>query len=171
MQASPYARRCPGLVLVCLLLRTGRAAPVRVVGIIHHSILPPETAGKINILLLTNLQLSPRALVTATEATSAALQDLDIRSSAASGARQATGTGTDSIIVVEGPGRREASSDGHSALGELMARAVSEGVQRAVHRRTGWCGTAPSSNGCANGGWTWRRRRPCTVPSPTWPRA
>ena len=41
--------------------------------------------GTINIVLLTNMKLSPRAMaraiITATEAKTAALQDLDVRSS------------------------------------------------------------------------------------------
>jgi adenosylcobinamide amidohydrolase len=100
-----------------------------------------RTPGTVNILLLTNLHLSPRAmtrdLITATEAKSAALQDLDIRSSASPGPHQATGTGTDNIIVVEGSGQEVDSSDGHTRLGELVARAVYEGVQQAVHQQNG----------------------------------
>src|SRR5208283_2125131 len=55
--------------------------------------------GTINIILLTNMKLSPRAMaravITATEAKTAVLQDMDVRSSYSPGKSQATGTGTD----------------------------------------------------------------------------
>ena len=64
--------------------------------------------GTINVIILTNMQLAPRAqtraVISATEAKSAALQDLDIRSSYSPG-YQATGTGTDEVLVVEGRGQ------------------------------------------------------------------
>ena len=97
--------------------------------------------GTINIIVLTNHQLSPRAmsraLITATEAKTAALQDLDIRSSVHPLAYQATGTGTDNIIVVGGQGMILDNAGGHSKLGELMAKAVYQGVREAVARQNG----------------------------------
>lgn len=100
--------------------------------------------GTINILILTNLKLTERAMtraiITATEAKSAALQDLDIRSSYTPLENQATGTGTDNIIVVQGGGPRVDSSGGHSRLGTLIARAVYQGVQEAVHMQNGFTG-------------------------------
>lgn len=97
--------------------------------------------GTINILLLSNMKLSARAmtraLISTTEAKSAALQDMDIRFSCSLTTNQATGTGTDNIIVVQGTGEPIDSSGGHTKIGELMARAVYEGVQKAVHRQNG----------------------------------
>ena len=97
--------------------------------------------GTINILLLTNMQLSPhamtRALITATEGKSAALQDLDIRSSFSGAVHAATGTGTDNIIVVEGRGMAVDGAGGHTKMGELIARAVYDGVREAVSRQNG----------------------------------
>jgi len=65
--------------------------------------------GTINIILLPNMKLTlramARAIISATEAKTAALMDLDIRSSYSSSMHRATGTGTDNIIVVEGKGR------------------------------------------------------------------
>ncbi|MDZ7664110.1 MAG: adenosylcobinamide amidohydrolase [Desulfotignum sp.] len=67
-------------------------------------------AGTINIILMTNMALSPRAmtrsLIAATEAKTAALADLDIRSSDDPALWQATGTGTDNILVVQGTGQK-----------------------------------------------------------------
>jgi ABC-type Fe3+-hydroxamate transport system substrate-binding protein/adenosylcobinamide amidohydrolase len=97
--------------------------------------------GTINILLLTNTQLTPRAMsravISATEAKTAALQDLDIRSRERPLIHQATGTGTDNILVVEGRGPRIDNAGGHSKMGELMARAVYRGVQEAVFLQNG----------------------------------
>ncbi len=96
--------------------------------------------GTINIILLTNMRLSPRAmtraLITATEAKTAALQDLDIRSSVAP-YRGATGTGTDNIIVVQGTGVNIDNAGGHSKMGELIAAAVHAGVKEAVFKQNG----------------------------------
>ncbi len=97
--------------------------------------------GTINVLLLTNTRLTPRAMsravITATEAKTAALQDLDVRSSEDSRVHQATGTGTDNVLVVEGRGPGIDLAGGHTRMGELLARAVSRGVQEAVFLQNG----------------------------------
>jgi iron complex transport system substrate-binding protein len=97
--------------------------------------------GTINIILLTNMTLSQRAMtraiISATEAKTAALQDLDIRSSYTPLIHQATGTGTDNIIVVEGRGTRIDNAGGHTKMGELIAKAVYEAVQEAVYKQNG----------------------------------
>ncbi len=97
--------------------------------------------GTINIILLSNMQLSPRAMtraiISATEAKSAAMQDLDIRSSYSGELFQATGTGTDNIIVVEGEGGPIDNAGGHSKMGELIASAVYLGVKEAVFQQNG----------------------------------
>ena len=97
--------------------------------------------GTINIIILPNMKLSPRAMIraiiSATEAKTAALQDLDIRSSYTPRIHQATGTGTDNIIVVEGEGIQVDNSGGHSKMGELIASAVYGAVQEAVYRQNG----------------------------------
>jgi adenosylcobinamide amidohydrolase len=97
--------------------------------------------GTVNIILAANMALTPgamaRAVITATEAKTAALQDLDIRSSDDPLALEATGTGTDNILVVQGTGPLLDSAGGHSRLGELIASAVHEGVTRAVLLQNG----------------------------------
>ncbi|MCK5487525.1 MAG: adenosylcobinamide amidohydrolase, partial [Desulfobacterales bacterium] len=97
--------------------------------------------GTINIILLPNMGLTPRAMtraiISATEAKTAALQDLDIRSAYSSLYNQATGTGTDNIIIVQGTGIRIDNAGGHSKLGELIAKAVYAGVQEAVYKQNG----------------------------------
>jgi iron complex transport system substrate-binding protein len=97
--------------------------------------------GTINIILLTNRSLSPRAMtravIDATEAKTAALWDLDIRSSFTSRVNPATGTGTDNIIVVQGAGVPLDHAGGHTKLGELIASAVYAGVQEAIYKQNG----------------------------------
>lgn len=97
--------------------------------------------GTINILLLANMKLSARAMtramITATEAKTAALQDLDIRSSETPMLHPATGTGTDNIIVVQGEGAEIQNSGGHTKMGELIARVVYDGVKEAVLHQNG----------------------------------
>lgn len=96
--------------------------------------------GTINVILLTNMQLTARArtraIISATEAKSAALQDLDIRSSYSPG-YQATGTGTDEVLVVEGRGKKVENAGGHSKLGELIAKAVYSGVKESIALQSG----------------------------------
>jgi iron complex transport system substrate-binding protein len=97
--------------------------------------------GTINIILLSNMKLTPRAMtraiISATEAKVAALQDLDVRSSCFPLVHQATGTGTDNIMVVRGSGVRIDNAGGHSKMGELIAKAVYRGVQEAVFKQNG----------------------------------
>jgi ABC-type Fe3+-hydroxamate transport system substrate-binding protein/adenosylcobinamide amidohydrolase len=98
-------------------------------------------SGTINIILLPNTRLTPRAMtraiISATEAKTAALQDLDIRSSYTPLIHQATGTGTDNIIVVEGKGTKIDNAGGHTKMGELIGKAVYNAVREAVYRQNG----------------------------------
>lgn len=102
----------------------------------------PDKPGTINILLLSNMQLTPRAMtraiISGTEGKTAALQDLNIRSSYTSVINPATGTGTDNMIVVEGSGTHIDSSGGHTKMGELIASAVYDGVRLAIHKQNGF---------------------------------
>ncbi len=96
-------------------------------------------SGTINILLLTNVVLTEgamaRAIMTATEAKTAALQDLDYRSSS-SPKIQATGTGTDSMIIVSGtdPTNVICHTGGHTKMGELIGAAAKTAVTDALKK-------------------------------------
>jgi adenosylcobinamide amidohydrolase len=94
-----------------------------------------ERIGTINTILLTSASLDLAALatsfITITEAKNIALQELDIRSSY-NPDWQATGTGTDQIIVVWGDGSRCTYVGGHSKIGELMAQAVTSATISAI---------------------------------------
>jgi adenosylcobinamide amidohydrolase len=96
--------------------------------------------GTINLILLSSATLSggamARAIITATEAKTAALQDMDARSSV-SPQNQATGTGTDNIIVVSG---RESdkmilSTGGHTKIGELIGTSTKTAVAEAIKKQ------------------------------------
>ncbi len=95
--------------------------------------------GTINIILLPNCRFTQRAMaravVTATEAKTAALEDLDIRSSQQPLLYQATGTGTDNIIVAAGKGIVIDQTGGHTRMGELIANAVYDAVQEAIGKQ------------------------------------
>lgn len=94
-----------------------------------------KMAGTINIFLFTKADLSEaamaRSLITITEAKVEALQDLDVRSSYNPG-YQATGTGTDNIIVVSGKGRRIEHLRGHSKLSQIIAQTVFEAIEESI---------------------------------------
>ncbi len=97
--------------------------------------------GTINIILLTNASLSDgalsRAIITITEAKTKALQDLDIRSSYTPLINQATGTGTDNIIVVSGEGAKINYVGGHTKMGESIARVTAKTVKKAILKQNG----------------------------------
>ena len=95
--------------------------------------------GTINIILLTNMKLSKRAMtraiIAATEAKTAALTDMDIRSTYTPLVNQATGTGTDNVLVVQGEGEPIENAGGHSKMGELIGKAVYAGVNEAIQKQ------------------------------------
>jgi adenosylcobinamide amidohydrolase len=98
--------------------------------------------GTVNILILTNARLTDgamaRAIITATEAKTAAFEDLKVPSTYTKDA-QATGTGTDSMIVVSGTSGPEVTyTGGHSRIGDLMGKAVHEAVMEALEKQNGF---------------------------------
>ncbi len=99
-----------------------------------------ERLGTINIIIITNAWLTDgamtRSIITVTEAKTQALQDLDIRSSY-NHKIQATGTGTDNVIVISGFGPRIEYVGGHVKAGEIMATAVTSAVKEAILRQDG----------------------------------
>ncbi len=103
-----------------------------------------EPHGTVNVILLTNAELTDgamaRAIITLTEAKTAAFEDLDVQSSYTKSV-QATGTGTDSAIVVSGVnGPKVTYTGGHSRIGELIGKAVHEGVMEALQKQNGFKG-------------------------------
>ena len=96
-----------------------------------------KNLGTVNIILLTNVPFSDgamaRSLITITEAKTIAFEDLNIRSSY-NPEIQATGTGTDSIIVISGAGfePKITCTGGHTKAGEIMAKAVTTAVKEAI---------------------------------------
>ena len=77
-----------------------------------------------------------RAIITATEAKTAAFQELDIRSTYTP-ENQATGTGTDNMVIVSGMGQLVDSAGGHVKMGELIARATKRAVVEALVKQDG----------------------------------
>ena len=101
-----------------------------------------ERIGTINILIFVNKKLTEGALasaiIRATEAKTAVLQELGVRSTYTPGVI-ATGTGTDNIIVVSGYRGKFTSAGGHTLLGYMIAKAVREAVVTAVCLQSGIC--------------------------------
>jgi adenosylcobinamide amidohydrolase len=95
------------------------------------------STGTINILLLTNAVLTTgamaRAIMTATEAKTAALQDLNYMSTP-SPQVQATGTGTDTMIIASGTDQQNIIhyTGGHTKMGELIAKATKTAVTQGL---------------------------------------
>lgn len=97
--------------------------------------------GTINIMLVMNVDMPQgtlaRALVTCTEAKTAALQELMVSSRYSNGL--ATGSGTDQTIVIANPHAPVYLDDTgkHSKLGELIGRAVKNAVKEALVKQNG----------------------------------
>ena len=101
-----------------------------------------ESAGTVNVILLLNAQLSDgaqtNAVIMATEAKTAAFQDLSVPSSYTPSAL-ATGTGTDTVIVVPARDGPEVTyAGGHALIGGLIARATHRAVQEALSKQNGF---------------------------------
>ena len=101
----------------------------------------PVKYGTINIMLVLDCDLAPgtiaRALVTCTEAKTAAIQELLEGSKYSQGL--ATGSGTDQTIIVCNT-ESELYLDGagkHSKLGELIGKAVIAAVKKALAKQSG----------------------------------
>jgi len=98
--------------------------------------------GTINIIVVTNVKLTDtamaREIITVTEAKAAALQDLKIKSSL-SPKMQATGTGTDHVIIVSGTSSDKTiyCTSGHTKMGELMAVTTKKAVTKALKKHDG----------------------------------
>ena len=97
--------------------------------------------GTINTMVFCNANMTPgclaRSIMTATEAKTAALQELMAGSLHSSGI--ATGSGTDNIMIIA-----NSESDNtltyagkHGKLGELIGRTVMEGVKEALNKHMG----------------------------------
>lgn len=99
--------------------------------------------GTINIILAIDADLPEgtmaRALVTCTEAKTAALQELMAGSNYSSGV--ATGSGTDGTILICNPmsGIALTNAGKHSKLGELIGRSVKAAVKEALFKQSGLC--------------------------------
>ncbi|WP_084813544.1 adenosylcobinamide amidohydrolase [Desulfogranum japonicum] len=95
--------------------------------------------GTINTMLFISTPLTEGAMVrtimTATEAKTAALQELAVNSRYSDSL--ATGTGTDQIAVAacSGSGARLTSAGKHSKLGELIGQVVSEAIKQTLARQ------------------------------------
>jgi adenosylcobinamide hydrolase len=98
-----------------------------------------NASGTINIMILTNVSLTAgamaRAIMTATKAKTAALQALNYKSTP-SPRVQATGTGTDSMIVVSGvnPNIVIQHTGGHTKMGELIGFTAKTAVEEALKK-------------------------------------
>jgi len=97
--------------------------------------------GTINTILLISANLPEyamtRAVMTATEAKTAALQQLMARSIYSTGI--ATGSGTDMIVIVADPGSSQhlSNTGKHSKLGELIGLTVIRATTAALEMETG----------------------------------
>ena len=103
-------------------------------------VLRRRSPGTINVFLFTRAGLSLAAmanlLITVTEAKVEALKELDVRS-VYNRELQATGTGTDEVMIVSGRGERVERLKGHSELSVQAGRAVLEAVAEAIKKRGG----------------------------------
>lgn len=93
-----------------------------------------EKVGTINILIVTNASLSDAAMVEClmmiAEAKAACMQDLNVKSRISDNI--ATGTGTDSAAIACGDGPEVIYCGKHVLFGELLAKAVIQGITQSL---------------------------------------
>jgi adenosylcobinamide amidohydrolase len=100
-----------------------------------------ERAGTINTMLLISREVTPgamvKAVITATEAKTAVLQELAVPSRYSDGL--ATGTGTDQIGIAcrLGTGRPLTDTGKHSKAGELIGRTVHDAIKETLAIQNG----------------------------------
>jgi adenosylcobinamide amidohydrolase len=96
-----------------------------------------EKIGTINTIVIPNARLETPALaasfISITEAKNIALQEADVRS-VYTPEWQATGTGTDQIVMVSGDGETRRYVGGHTKLGEMTARAVTRATLASIKK-------------------------------------
>jgi adenosylcobinamide amidohydrolase len=100
----------------------------------------PETHGTINVIAAINMELTPgamvQAVITATEAKAALMQELGIPSRYSDG--HATGTGTDQIGVASMLCENKITDAGkHSKVGELIGKAVHDSIRDTLKLQNG----------------------------------
>ena len=101
----------------------------------------PPGEGTIVTMVFISRELVPgamvRAVMTATEAKTAVLQELGVGSCYSDG--PATGTGTDQIVVASrlGEGKPLTCAGKHCTLGELIGRAVQKAIAQALAAQNG----------------------------------
>ncbi|MCP4578817.1 MAG: adenosylcobinamide amidohydrolase [Deltaproteobacteria bacterium] len=122
---------------VIVLVTSGLSNPRRVGDRAEYREMTAETeeVGTINTIAMTSAILTQSAMVEAlmiaTEAKSAALQELGIRSSVSN--HIATGTGTDATAVVAGHGPGKIRYCGkHVLFGEVLGRLVMDAVSSSI---------------------------------------
>jgi len=122
---------------IVVLVTSGLSNPRRVGDFAEHRLMASESAeaGTINIIVITSARLTGsaiiEALLIATEAKSAALQEAGILSPISN--KLATGTGTDSIAVVSGQGPGDVKYCGkHVLFGELLGSSVIDAVSSSI---------------------------------------
>ncbi len=99
-----------------------------------------KAAGTVNVMVCANAELSPgamvQAVITATEAKSAVLQELGVPSRQSDG--YATGTGTDQIGIASLLCSEKLTDAGkHSKLGELIGATVHDAVRDTLKLQNG----------------------------------
>ncbi|GAA0117525.1 adenosylcobinamide amidohydrolase [Clostridium senegalense] len=105
--------------------------------------------GTINIILVINKELTEgaltRAMVTCTEAKTAAIQELMAGSNYSRGL--ATGSGTDGTIIICNSNleNKLTNAGKHFKLGELIGKSVKNAVKEALYKQTGLSGESQHS--------------------------
>lgn len=105
------------------------------------TVVPDLQKGTINVILSCDVALPPgslsRAMITITEAKSAALQELVVGSCYSE--HLATGSGTDGIVVISHPKSelKLSNTGAHSKLGEIIANLTKRAVKKALYLQTG----------------------------------
>jgi len=137
MDSFRMAKKSEQGIDIAVLVTSGLSNPRRVGDLAEHRSMTTSSTkvGTINIVIVTSAILtgaaSVEALLIATEAKSAALQEAGIKSPVSN--LLATGTGTDSVAIISGHGPETVNYCGkHVLYGEILGRMVTDTVKSSI---------------------------------------
>ncbi len=139
MKYAQFVLRSEGDIAVLAVVTAGvsNALNISERTITQYSGEPIGAGGTINTIVVTSPHLLDDGMVSsviaATEAKTAALFDLQIKSILTGS--QATGTGTDSVVIASGNGAKKIQyAGGHTLYGQILGEAVYTAVKRSLSK-------------------------------------
>jgi adenosylcobinamide amidohydrolase len=137
LKYAQFVCKCKRNIAVLAIVSSGVSNAINVAERTETDFTGEPFYGTINIIAISNAYLLDECMVssviTATEAKTAAFLEQKVRS--VDTGTQATGTGTDSIVVVSGNEMSIQYAGGHTLFGQLLGDAVHSAVKASLLKR------------------------------------